>query len=278
MSHTSARATASASPATRRTRRCRPSSQILDGVPPSNLRTVRLERPPMTAVQVLGRRRDDPAARADRRRRQAVRRRSRGTGCSNPIGMTNSTYRAAAAGDAPRAGRARARSDGQRDGRPVARLSRTGGRRPVDHADRSREVRDRSAAVAAGPIESRADAAGDGQEMVTPVGVGPFAVGFHDREAGRRLVLRARRQQLGIPVRPDRAPRQGLRRRDHDQRRQRLSAHPGAAQPGSSERISGTCSTNRSPAPTARATLRSDGGRRCWRGGREPANRSAIRW
>jgi CubicO group peptidase (beta-lactamase class C family) len=47
-------------------------------------------------------------------------------------------------------------------------------------------------------------------------------------QAGRGLVLRTRRQQLGVPVRSRRPPSQGLWRGDHDQRRQRRCAHPGA--------------------------------------------------
>lgn len=47
--------------------------QMLDGLPPSNLRAVRLERPPPHRLRVLGRRRHDPAACAHRRRRPAVR-------------------------------------------------------------------------------------------------------------------------------------------------------------------------------------------------------------
>ena len=62
-------------------------------------------------------------------------------------------------------------------------------------------------------------------EMLSPVGVGDFAVGLSIIEDRARLVLRPRRLELGLPVRSDRPPRQGLRRRHHDQRRQRAARH-----------------------------------------------------
>ena len=59
------------------------------------------------------------------------------------------------------------------------------------------------------------------RQMVTPVGIGDFAVGFSIRKIGEGWYLLARRRQLGLPVRAHRAPAQGIRRRDHDERRQR---------------------------------------------------------
>jgi CubicO group peptidase (beta-lactamase class C family) len=83
-----------------------------------------------------------------------------------PIGMTNSTYEQPL--PAGRQKQAAPRTTARReDGRALARLSRAGRGRLVDHADRSREVPDRSAGDAGRPIDSRADASSM-LEMVTP--------------------------------------------------------------------------------------------------------------
>ena len=74
----------------------------------------------------------------------------------DPIGMTNSTYEQPLPANRAEAGGARARSHRRAHGRSLARLSRAGRRRAVDHADRSGEVRDRGAVVAAREVESRA--------------------------------------------------------------------------------------------------------------------------
>ena len=200
--------------------------QILDGLPPSNRQKVRLERPPMTgfkysggAVMIEQLALTDAASRSfEQLAHEWV---------LNPPWHDQQYIRAAAAGDAPRASRARPWPRRPAHGRSVARLSRAGGRRTVDHTDRSREVRHRSPAFAPRQIESSAQAVDDAGDGDTG-GSRPVRGGLHGRETGRRLVFHARRQQLGIHVRCDRTSSQRLRPRDHDQRRQRLSAHPGA--------------------------------------------------
>jgi len=59
------------------------------------------------------------------------------------------------------------------------------------------------------------------QEMVTPVGGGAVCRGIHDHEVWAGLVFSALRQQRGVQEPPDRASGEGLRRRDHDKRRER---------------------------------------------------------
>ena len=111
-----------------------------------------------------------------------------------PIGMTNSTYEQPLPAESAIAGRARAQSNGQRGNAPwrvhpehaAAGLWTT----PTDLAKFAIEVQ-QALAGRSTKVLSRAMA----QEMVTPVGVGPFAVGFTIAKEGRRLVLLARRQQ-----------------------------------------------------------------------------------
>ena len=131
-------------------------AQILDGVqPPSNLRAVRLERPPMTGFEYSGGAvliqqlalADAVGKPFPEIAREWV---------LDPIGMTNSTYeQPLPARREKQAARAHNRT-GERMGRPVARVSGAGRCRLMDHTNRFGSVRHRVAVVAAGKIESRA--------------------------------------------------------------------------------------------------------------------------
>ena len=69
--------------------------------------------------------------------------------------------------------------------------------------------------------ESRMLSRAAAQEMITPVGTGPYAVGFGIEQRKRGMVLRPRRQQLGVSVQPSGASPERLRLGGHDQQRQR---------------------------------------------------------
>ena len=99
-------------------------------------------------------------------------------------------------------------------------------RRPrgaVDDAQRSRPVHDRGA-IGARRKSTKVINQNSAKAMVTPVGVGDFAVGFSDRTSRRRLVLRAFRRQLGLSMPGGGALCEGIWGRDHDQRTS-LGAH-----------------------------------------------------
>jgi CubicO group peptidase (beta-lactamase class C family) len=224
--------------------------QILDGVPPSNLRKVRLERPPMTAVKYSGGAvlieqlalTDAVGRPFDQLAREWV---------LNPIGMTNSTFeQPLPASRHAQAARAHDRN-GQRMGDPwhvYPELAAAGlWTTPTDLAKFAIEAQ----LSLQRPIEPGAEAArdaGDGDAGRRR----PVRRRLSDREAGRGLVLHARRQQLGLHVRPDRPPRQGLRHRHHDERRQRFSPDSGAAQANRAAvrvgRVRQTGATNLRPA------------------------------
>lgn len=156
--------------------------QILDGVPPSNRRPVRLERAPMTgfkysggAVMIEQLALTDTVGRPfDQIAREWV---------LNPIGMTNSTFeQPLPASRQPQAARAHDR-DGKRMGDPWHVYP--------EHA--AAGLWTTAVDLAKFAIEAQLSLLGKSNrvlkqpammEMVTPVGVGPFAVGFSIEKQG----------------------------------------------------------------------------------------------
>jgi CubicO group peptidase (beta-lactamase class C family) len=156
--------------------------QILDGLPPSNVRKVRLERPPLTASKYSGGAVIiEELALTDALGKPFVE--IARDSVLAPIGMTNSTYeQPLPPGRQTLAARAHDR-DGKRMGDPwhvypehaAAGLWTT----PIDLAKFAMEVQ-LSLSGKSNRVLSRASAL----EMVTPVGVGPFAVGFQIAKQG----------------------------------------------------------------------------------------------
>ena len=205
-------------------RRCRRLPQILDGAAAvESRRQVRLERPPLTGFKYSGGARDDSAARADRTR-------SAGRSLSiardwvlEPIGMTNSTYeQPLPAAREKQAARAHSRT-GARMGDPWHVYPEHAAAGLVDDADRPREVRDRSpdSRWRSAEVESRALAARSMLEMVTPVGVGPFAVGFQVAKEGEGWYFAHGGSNWGFQCDMIAHRVKGYGAGDHDQRRQR---------------------------------------------------------
>jgi CubicO group peptidase (beta-lactamase class C family) len=156
--------------------------QILDGVPPSNLRKVRLERPPMTGFEYSG----GAVMMEELVLADAVGRpfpQLAQEWILTPLGMSSSTYeQPLPARFADRAARAHDRN-GRRMGDPyhvypehaAAGLWTT----PSDLARFAIEVQ-KSLSGQSNRVLTQAMT----QEMVTPVGVGPFAVGFQIEKQG----------------------------------------------------------------------------------------------
>ena len=204
-------------------------SQILDGQAPSNLRQVRLERPPLTGFKYSGGGVTiqqlalmDAVGRpfADIARDSVL----------TPIGMTNSTYEqplpAARQKQAALAhNRIGARMDDPWHVYPeqaAAGLWTT----PTDLAmfviEVQKTLRRRQSIDRVLTRESML-------EMVTPVGVGPFAVGFQIAKQGEGWYFSHGGSNWGFQCHMIAPPAQGLRPGDHDQQRQRRRADAGAA-------------------------------------------------
>jgi len=157
-------------------------AQILDGQPPSNVRQVRLERPPLTGFKYSG----GAVTIEELALQEAVGRPFVQIGRDfvlNPIGMTNSTFeQPLPAGREKQAARAHNRT-GSRMGDPwhvypehaAAGLWTT----PTDLAKFLIEVQ-KTLQGQSTRVLTRASML----EMVTPVGVGPFAVGFQIAKSG----------------------------------------------------------------------------------------------
>jgi CubicO group peptidase (beta-lactamase class C family) len=156
--------------------------QILDGLPPSNLRKVRLERPPFKGFKYSGGAviiEQLALSDAVGKPFQDIAR----DWVLNPIGMTNSTYEQPL--PAPRERQAARAHDGSgaRMGDPwhvyperaAAGLWTT----PTDLAKFAIEVQ-----LAVLGRSSRVLNRATAREMITPVGVGPFAVGFQLQKEG----------------------------------------------------------------------------------------------
>ena len=156
--------------------------QILDGVKPSNLRAVRLERPPMSGYEYSGGGVMIQQLALTEATGKPFAQLARDTVLA-PLGMTNSTYEqplpAAYAGKAARAHGPM----GTRTGAPwhvypeqaAAGLWTT----PSDLARFAIEVQ-----LATQGRSERVLSASLAREMVTPVGVGPYAVGFDVSKQG----------------------------------------------------------------------------------------------
>ena len=158
--------------------------QILDGVqPPSNLRAVRLERAPMTGFEYSGGAVLIQQIALDGRRRETVSRDSPRMGARSDRHDQQHLPAAPAAGSRE-AGGARAQSRGRAHGRPMARVSRAGGSRLVDHAQPISRRFAIEVQLSLLGKSNRVLSQTTVREMVTPVGVGPFAVGFQIAKEG----------------------------------------------------------------------------------------------
>jgi CubicO group peptidase (beta-lactamase class C family) len=193
--------------------------QILDGQPPSNRGQVRVGRPPMTGYKYSG-----GAVMIQQLALTDALGKPFATIMKDtvlgPIGMMSSTYEQPLPSERQKQAAHAHDSSGQvmnaawhvYPEQAAAGLWTT----PTDLAKFAIEVQ-QTLAGRSTKVLSRAARAGDGHAGWR----GPICRRLHHLEGGRGLVLLARRQQLGFPLRSHCPSIEGIRRRHHDQWGQR---------------------------------------------------------
>ena len=193
--------------------------QILKGAPPSNVGEVLVTRPPLTAFKYSGggvtlvqllmtdvMKRPFPEMMRDT--------------VLTPLGMNHSAYEQPLSPERDRqAARAHDRTGAARDVKwhVYPELAAAGLWTTSPDLARFGIELQKSIQGKSNRVLNRAIA----KEMARPVGVGPFAIGMEIDQAGRGLVPRSRRLELGLPMPGARAQDQRLRLCGDDQQRLR---------------------------------------------------------